>query len=370
MTKAKSLARSFCWFPGMDAAIEKRIGRCVTCQSVQDKNLAQPTKPHELPEGPWQILEMDFQGPYPNGEYVFVMVDRYSRWPECKVLKRAPDAKTTCRVIRDIVRSHGCPEVVQSDNGPPFQSKEMSEFARNMGYRHKHITPEWPKANGMVERFNRSMKEAVQAGYLEGKGLQEAVDDFVEVYRATPHSATSVSPFEAMHGGRKMKLMLPLMKETDGVVDRGIDKEYKRKMEEKGSGKQHQLEVGDSVLMRQKKENKLSTPFSPVRLEVTDVRGSSVQVTDENGSNTFRDASFFKRVASDESEDEPEIPIPAGQDGGRVGDTDGGMIDQANEEAEAGRVGERPEEEVRPSLATERPRRERWPPARLGDYAC
>lgn len=364
MTKAKSLARSFCWFPGMDAAIEGKIGRCVTCQAVQDKNLTQPIKPHELPEGPWQILEMDFQGPYPNGEYVFVMVDRYSRWPECRVLKRAPDAKTTCKVIRDIVRSHGCPVMVQSDNGPPFQSREMSEFASNIGYKHKHITPEWPKANGMVERFNRSMKEAVQAGYLEGKTLQEAVADFVEVYRATPHSATLVSPFEAMHGGRKMKLMLPLMKEIDGVVDRGIDKEYKRKMGEKRSGKQHQLEVGDSVLMRQKKENKLSTPFSPVKLEVTKVEGSSVQVTDRNGSNTYRDASFFKRIESDESEDEPEAPMPAGQDDGLegVGDMDGGEV--ADQEAELDDGGNTT------STATERPRRERRPPVRLGDYAC
>ena len=68
--------------------------------------------------------------------------------------------------IEDIFRGQGRPEIVQSDNGSPFQSREMRKFSEEMGYQHKHITPEWPKANGMVERFNRSMKEAVQAGLI------------------------------------------------------------------------------------------------------------------------------------------------------------------------------------------------------------
>ena len=131
--------------------------------------MKQLAKPHDFPEGPWLNVRMDFQGPYLNREYVFVMIDRYSRWPECKIMKRAPDAKMTCNAIREVIRNQGRPEFLQSDNGPPFQSKEMRSFAEEMGYDHVHITPEWPKANGMVERFNRSMKEAVQAGCLEGK---------------------------------------------------------------------------------------------------------------------------------------------------------------------------------------------------------
>ena len=82
----------------------------------------------------------------------------------------------------------------------------------------------------MVERFNRSMKEAVQAGCLEGRILRESVDDFVEIYRATPHTATNVIHFEAMHGGRKMKLTLPRIAETDHVVNKERKREYKKKM--------------------------------------------------------------------------------------------------------------------------------------------
>ena len=71
MSKTKLLARSFCWFPEMDIPIERKISKCLTCQSIQDdKNMKQPVKPHELPKGPWLNVEMDFQGPYLNGDTV------------------------------------------------------------------------------------------------------------------------------------------------------------------------------------------------------------------------------------------------------------------------------------------------------------
>ena len=73
------------------------------------------------------------------------------------------------------------------------------------------MTPMWHRANGTVERFNRRMKETVQSANLEGKYLLEAVNELVEVYRATLHSANGVSPFEAMHQARCMRITFPLL---------------------------------------------------------------------------------------------------------------------------------------------------------------
>ena len=61
--------------------------------AVQPATHKEPIKPSDLPNGPWQQVEMDFQGPYPNGEYIFVMIDQYSQWPEIKILKKAPNHK-------------------------------------------------------------------------------------------------------------------------------------------------------------------------------------------------------------------------------------------------------------------------------------
>ena len=118
-------------------------------------------------------------------------------------------------------------------------------------------------------------------------------NDFVEIYRATPHTATNVSPFEAMHGGRKMKLTLPRIAETDHVVNKEREREYKKKMSESAKGVDHKLKVGDTVLMRQKKENKLTPSFKPETLTVTGVKGSSVEATNLRGAEVFLDASFL-----------------------------------------------------------------------------
>ena len=202
--KTKSFIRQFCWFPGLDTKVERHIKECLACRATQPSRHHEPIKASELPKGPWQFVEMDFQGPYPNGEYIFVMIDRYSHWLEIAFFRQPPMAKTTINVMQRIFANKGIPMICQSGNGQPFQSAEIKSFASKQGFVLKHITPEWPRANGTVERFNRCMKEAIQTGHVEGKPMREAATTFLQSYRASPHMTTKTSPFAAMHGGREM----------------------------------------------------------------------------------------------------------------------------------------------------------------------
>ena len=209
---------------------EKQTETCLPCQTVRTPTHQEPIKPSALPEGPWQYVEMDFQGPYPSGEYIFVMIDRYSHWPEMAFFNKAPNAKSTILAMRSVFANKGVPITCQSDNGPPFQSKEMREFSQGGGFKHKHITPEWPQANGTVERFNRTMKEALQAGSIENRPMKEMALEFIQAYRATPHRATGVSPFAALYGGREMRSKFTMMPDQDQVIDRNISRKYKEGM--------------------------------------------------------------------------------------------------------------------------------------------
>ena len=62
MSKAKNFLQAFCWFPGMDRVVENQVRECLPCQAVHPANTDQPVKPSELPSGPWQYVEIDFQG--------------------------------------------------------------------------------------------------------------------------------------------------------------------------------------------------------------------------------------------------------------------------------------------------------------------
>ena len=67
-----------------------------------------------------------------------------------------------------------------------------------------------------------------------------------------------------------------------------------------------QLHVGDTVLVRQPKVNKLSTIYHPAPLTVAEVKGTMITATDTIHGNKTRNASHFKRVLGLKVQ-EPEI---------------------------------------------------------------
>ena len=65
------------------------------------------------------------------------------------------------------------------------------------------------------------------------------------------------------------------------------------------------LSVGDKVLIKQPKQNKMSTPFKPEPLQITHKKGS--MITAQNGERTVtRNSSFFKKLPSNI----PVHPVP------------------------------------------------------------
>ena len=63
----------------------------------------------------------------------------------------------------------GVPDTVRSDNGPPFNSAEFKQFASYLGFKHRKVTPYWPRANGQVERIMRTLKKAICSASTEGR---------------------------------------------------------------------------------------------------------------------------------------------------------------------------------------------------------
>ena len=89
----------------------------------------------------------------------------------------------------------------------------------------------------------------------------QALYEFLRQYRATPHSTTNISPAEALNN-RELKIPLPSVvdfpqqRTHDSLRQRDLQK--KEKMKEYADQRQHSkdndLKVGDTVLVRKKKE--------------------------------------------------------------------------------------------------------------------
>jgi putative transposase len=64
-----------------------------------------------------------------------------------------------CRVLDQLVASHGTPEVLLVDNGPEFAGKALDEWAYQHGVRLEFIAPGKPPQNPYVESFNGKLRD-------------------------------------------------------------------------------------------------------------------------------------------------------------------------------------------------------------------
>ena len=91
------------------------------------------------------------------------------------------------------------------------------------------------------------------------------MDNFSMMCRSTPHSTTGVSPAELLFR-RRMRTKLPHLQKfgiEDEVRDRDSERKAKGKVyaECQRNARESEIRGGDKVILRQEKENKLSTQY-------------------------------------------------------------------------------------------------------------
>ncbi|XP_038062363.1 uncharacterized protein K02A2.6-like [Patiria miniata] len=305
MTKTKQMLREKYWFPMMNSMVEQIIGQCYECQVTTKDHKQQPIKMTPIPEKPWEVIAVDFGGPYPDGHYNLVAVDKRTRYPEVKTT-HSTAFKPTMEKLKEMFAAHGTPRRLESDNGPPFNSKEFTEFAKREGLHHHKVTPDHARANGEAESFMKLLNRAEQIAHLQKKNRNIIIQEMLTGYRSTPHPATNITPYEAlMNRPVRTKLDHQPGKHTQNIKDSIIDendKQYKERLKQNAENrntKQHNFVVGDYVLLKQTKKNKWSTAYEPAFYIIYRIDNSSIaarRVTD--GRDIYRDASHFKLVNS------------------------------------------------------------------------
>ena len=307
--KTKRRLREYAWFPGIDKLIESIVQECAVCELNAPSSPPEPVSSSELPPQPWQRLTMDYHGPLDDGSELLVVVDEYSRYP---VVKRVTStaAKHLIPILDDIFASFGIPEIIRSDNGPPFNGEEFASYCKHQGIKHQPATPGSPWVIGIAEVFNKSLLKVRKAACNARVPFQEELNRFLRAYRDTPHSSTGASPASLLlRAGKFTRLPEIGGKEVNEAQVRDNDAHAKQRMKDNNDdrrrAKHHDLKVGDKVLFNQllnqgkihnKEKNRyLETPFT-----VENVAHSQVTaVSDTDGQRITRNCRYFKRLKSD-----------------------------------------------------------------------
>ena len=313
----KQRLQSKVWWPGIDKEAERFCKTCFGCQLVSSPSHPEPIKSTPLPQGPWQDLALDLLGPLPSGDSVLVVVDYFSRYYEIEIM-RSTTSEKIIESLERIFMIHGLPLSVTSDNGPQFISSEFERYLEGCGIEHRKITPLWPQANGEVERQNRSLLKRMRIAQAEGKQWKEEVRKYLIAYRSTPHTTTGVSSAELLFG-RKIRTKLPEFHEdrlASEVQDRDGEMKAKAKLyaDKKRHAEYSDLVPGDRVLLKQEKQNKLSTPFAPEPYDVVSRNGSSIIIKSPEGVQLKRNTAHVKKYEEPPPMPSQTVLLPVGKD--------------------------------------------------------
>ena len=300
IVRTKQLLREKVYFPNIDKLVEETCKSCIPCLAATPSHVPEPLQMSKMPDNVMDEVSLDFSGPWPDGKYVMVLMDEYSRFPIVEILNSI-NAKTVIPALDKIFSEYGTPKTLKSDNGPPMNSHAFKQFADYLGFRHRKIIPKHPESNAQVERFNRTLGKSIRASHTQNTCWRQDMYAFLRNYRATTHPSTKQPPC-VLFFGRSINIKIPnspLTAETNVSHSKAkrADKKAKQKMKDyadkRRNAKPSKLQTGDTVLVQQDKENKFTTPFDPRPYEITNKKGSMVTAKREDREIT-RYSSHFK----------------------------------------------------------------------------
>ena len=159
ISRMKSLARSYDWWPAISRELEEMVQMCDTCQLHNKSPATAPLHPWEWPEKPWTRINIDYAGPF-LGKMFLVAEDATSKWTETHIMNSTTSTATACK-LREIFAQHGLSDILVSDNAPNFTSEEFETFMRKNGIAHITSAPYHPASNGLAERAVQTVKSGI-----------------------------------------------------------------------------------------------------------------------------------------------------------------------------------------------------------------
>lgn len=209
---------SFYW-PGIQADVRRYCRSCDICQRTTSKGRTMKVPLGQMPliEVPFQRIAVDIVGPiHPITEkgnrYILTIVDYATRYPEAVALPGI-EAERVAEALVEVFSRVGVPAEILTDRGTQFTSGVMAEVSRLLSMKQLVTTPYHPQCNGLVERFNGTLKEMLKKMCSEKpKTWDRYLSAVLFAYREAPQESLGFSPFELLYG-RTVRGPVTILKE-------------------------------------------------------------------------------------------------------------------------------------------------------------
>ncbi|KAJ8020240.1 hypothetical protein HOLleu_39778 [Holothuria leucospilota] len=216
-TKFKILTE-FYW-PGVGADVRRYCQSCDICQRTIPKGRITKVPLGDMPlmNSPFERVAVDLVGPLkPSTDrghrYILVLMDYATRYPEAEALKTI-ETEVVAESLVNMFSYLGIPQEMLTDQGSQFVSGLMKEVCRLLSIRKLNTTPYHAMCNGLVERYNGTLKQMLKKMCEEKpRDWDRYLKPLLFAYRETPNENTGFSPFELLFG-RQVRGPMQLLKE-------------------------------------------------------------------------------------------------------------------------------------------------------------
>lgn len=196
--------QNFFW-PGMRRDVAGMYKACGVCQKTSTRRTPKyPLVPLPVIEQPFSRIAIDMVGPLqPTTQghwFILTLCDYSTRYPEAVPLQTTTSKDIAAALMHTFART-GFPREIVTDRGSNFCSILMEQFYQRLGIRHIKTSGYHPETNGLVERFNATLKQGLRK-FVEdmGKDWNESIPFIHFAYWELPHSSMGHSPFELLYG--------------------------------------------------------------------------------------------------------------------------------------------------------------------------
>ena len=206
--RERTLARvkhRYFWY-GMTPDITEYVQGCPACNINKTPNRYGRCPMTQYHAGsPMERVHLDFLGPLPKttrgNQHILMMVDQFTKWVECIPLPSQTAEETARAAVNEFFARFGCPFEIFTDQGRNFESHLFKELCVMLEIHKARTTPFRPSANGQVERYNRTLMQAVRCyvGKTQNK-WDEYLPQIAGALRSTVNSSTGYTPNRMMLG--------------------------------------------------------------------------------------------------------------------------------------------------------------------------
>ena len=197
------MAKTYVW-QGMRRDVVRWAKQCVACQTSKiSVHMRPPVLPIPVPKTRFEHVHVDLVGPLTPDrgfKYLLTIIDRTTIWPELVPIADTASETVLQAFLDHWISRYGVPGTLTSDRGAQFTSEVWRKSLARLGICVSATTAYHPQANGVIERFHRTLKNALRCAVRASKSWSRSLPWVLLGLRNSPKMETSTSVAEVVFG--------------------------------------------------------------------------------------------------------------------------------------------------------------------------